>query len=126
MAWSKLGCVAYITRDSDGVAVRNILCDPDNGKWVLSSEFSVPQSHLVAEGQQLAHISWNHTGSELAVVDVMGRISVFSIVVAMNRWVASRLGVSDQEDDLGAIAGLAWLNPERQVREPRSGPPPLR
>lgn len=63
----------------------------------------------------LEHISWNHVGSELAVIDVFGRISIYSILIAMNRMVPLRSCAQDLEDDLGAIVGIMWLNPDRTV-----------
>lgn len=96
--------------------VRNHICTPDNGRWGLSKEYPIQQVQSLHEGAYLAHLSWNHSGSDLAIVDVMGRISIFSIIVAMNRMITSRSCLADQDDDLNAVAGLFWLNPERSVR----------
>ncbi len=115
MAWSKLGCIAYITHDGQGVDVRNLLCRAGDGKWAMSGDNPVDQVSSVHEQQHLVHLSWNHTGSELAVVDIFGRISIFSILIAMNRFAISRSCVLDQEDDMGAIVGLSWLNIDRPV-----------
>ncbi|KAI9804371.1 MAG: mediator complex subunit [Piccolia ochrophora] len=114
LAWSKIGCVAQITPDGHGVVVRNLVCDPQDGKWSLSQDHPIPPVQPEHEAHQLVHLSWNHTGSELAVMDALGRISVFAIVMAMNRMQLSRSPMSDQEDDLGAIAGMIWLSSDRQ------------
>ena len=116
VAWSKLGCIAYITQGGQGVNIRNLLCRADDGKWTLSGDYPLNQISSVHEQPSLVHLSWNQTGSELAVVDIFGRISVFSILIAMNRFAVSRSCVVDQEDDLGAIVGLFWLNIDRPVR----------
>lgn len=115
MAWSKLGCIAYITYGGQGVSIRNLLCRPEDGKWTLSGDYPLNQFSSVHEQQTLVHLSWNQTGSELAVVDICGRISIFSILIAMNRFAVSRSCVLDQEDDMGAIVGLSWLNLDRPV-----------
>lgn len=115
VAWSKLGCIAYITQDGQGVNVRNVLCRAEDGKWTMSGDYPVDRISSVHEPQQLVHLSWNHTGSELVVVDVFGRISILSILIAMNRFAVSRSCILDQEDDMGAVVGLSWLNIDRPV-----------
>lgn len=115
MAWSKLGCIAYITQGGQAVNIRNLLCSAEDGKWTLSGDCPLNPSSAVLEQLNLVHLSWNQTGSELAVVDMFGRISIFSILIAMNRFATSRSCVLDQEDDLGAIVGLSWLNIDRPV-----------
>jgi hypothetical protein len=75
------------------------------------------QVRSIHEGQQLCHLSWNPSGSacELVVVDVLGRISILNIGSAINKLVVTRVPTRDQEDDLNAIAGMVWLNVDRQV-----------
>ncbi|KAH0564742.1 hypothetical protein GP486_001870 [Trichoglossum hirsutum] len=113
VAWSNLGCIAYVKRDGNGVIIRNLLCRPDDGRWTLGGEFPVSQAVPNDEGQQIVHLSWNPAGSELAMVDTLGRLSIFTIYVAVNRLSLCRSGVVDQEDDLGVIVGMSWLNMER-------------
>ncbi|KAI9885287.1 MAG: hypothetical protein M1823_002914 [Watsoniomyces obsoletus] len=115
VAWSKLGCLAIISPDGRKVNVRNLQCSPDDGKWRLNRERLAFQANSAHEGHQLCHLAWNHSGAELAVVDVLGRIRIFQIVVAVNRLLASRPhdNLHHQEDDLGAVVGIVWLNTER-------------
>ncbi len=117
VAWSRLGCLAVISPDGRKVYVRNLQCNPDDGRWTLSRENLVFQANAAHERNELCHLSWNHSGAEVAVVDVLGRILVFQIVIAVNRLLASRPHdhLHHQEDDLGAVVGMAWLNTERQV-----------
>jgi mediator of RNA polymerase II transcription subunit 16 len=115
VAWSNLGCIAYVKRDGNGVIIRNLLCRPEDGRWTLGGEFPISQAVPNDDGQQIVHLSWNPSGSELAVVDTLGRLSIFTIYIAVNRLSLSRSGVVDQEDDLGAIVGMSWLNIERMV-----------
>jgi mediator of RNA polymerase II transcription subunit 16, fungi type len=118
VAWSNLGCIAYVKRDGNGLVIRNLLCRPEDGKWTLGGEFPVSQVSPNDDGQQIVHLSWNPSGADLAVVDVLGRLSIYTIYIAVNRLSLSRPGVVDQEDDLGAIVGMAWLNMERMVFYP--------
>lgn len=115
LACSKLGHIAYITRDRTAVILRNHICNPEDGKWKLSKEYPIQQIRSLHEGCQLEHLSWNHAGTDLAVTDSMGRISIFNMAVVSNQMSPSRSCLADQEDDLSAIAGLFWLNPERSV-----------
>lgn len=91
------------------------MCRAEDGKWTLSRDYPLNQNSSVHEQPNFVHLSWNQTGSELAVVDIFGRISIFSILIATNRFVMSSSCVLDQEDDLGAIVGLSWLNIDRPV-----------
>ena len=115
VAWSRLGCVAFITGDGRGINVRSVVCGPKDGRWTLSQGYPTPQVSRVHGGLQLCHLSWNHSGTDLAIVDVLGRISVFTFMTALNRLGATRENISDQEDDLGAVVGLIWLNSGRMV-----------
>ncbi len=91
------------------------MCRAEDGKWTLGRDYPLNQISSVHEQPNFVHLSWNQTGSELAVVDLFGRISIYSILIATNRFAISRSCVVDQEDDLGAIVGLSWLNIDRPV-----------
>ncbi len=121
VAWSKLGCIAYITNGGQGVNIRTLLSRTEDGKWGLSGDYPLSHFSSVPGQQNLVHLSWNQTGSDLAVVDVFGRVSIFSILITMNRFAISRSCVMDQEDDMGAIVGLSWLNLDRSVASLRRG-----
>jgi len=116
LAWSKYGCIAYISKDNRNVIIQHLLCDPHNGRSKLSKEYvvdDIPQYH--AEGD-LVHVSWSHSGNDLAVIDRLGRISICSIYQnIMNRMAVVRRCTVDPEDDLGAIVGLTWLHLADQV-----------
>ncbi|KAI9840028.1 MAG: hypothetical protein M1819_000220 [Sarea resinae] len=111
LAWSKMGCIAYTSRDGSRVVLRNLLCRPEDGKWTLSREF--PVASTFQDGLQISHLMWNHNGTDLAVVDVYGRISVYSVYVAINRISVSRHSSAEQMDDLNAVTGMSWLSPDR-------------
>ena len=112
ITWSKLGCIAYVANDGRGVNLRLLLCSPKDGRWKLSEEYLAPVVH---SEHDIVHLSWNHTGNDLAIFDIYGQISVFTIVIALNHLTASRRSIADPEDNLGAIVGYMWLNTERMV-----------
>ena len=116
IAWSRLGCIAYISQDGLQVIVRHLACNPADGKWALTEEYT--QNHIAQlhPGQQLLHLCWNETGSELAVLDASGRISILSIPTALNSLVISRQTVIDPIDDGAQIIGMMWMNSNRAVR----------
>ncbi|KAI9775375.1 MAG: mediator complex subunit [Candelina submexicana] len=101
IAWSRLGCIAYTSRDGLDLTMRNLYCNSEDGKWALSEPYPVTRSAFVHEGHQIVHLLWSTTGSELAVVDLFAPIRLASV---------------DTDDELSAVVGLYWLNHERQVQ----------
>lgn len=95
--------------------IRHLQCRPSDGKWVLSDDTPLPPITEAHGGHPLAHLSWNETGSELAVVDSSGRVSVYSISIALNHIAGLRQAMSDADDDGGQIVGMMWLNTQRSV-----------
>ncbi|PYH92172.1 mediator of RNA polymerase II transcription subunit 16 [Aspergillus ellipticus CBS 707.79] len=114
IAWSKLGCIAYISQDSSRVNVRHLQCRPSDGKWALSEETPLLPITEAHGGHPLAHLSWNEAGSELAVVDLAGRISIYSIPIALNS-VNGLRQPAFEPDDGAQIVGMMWLNTQRSV-----------
>lgn len=115
ITWSRLGCVAYITPDATRVSVRHLQCRPSDGKWVLSEESPLTPVTEAHGGNQLVHLSCNETGSELAVVDCLGRVSIYSISMALNSITGLRQASFDSSDDSNQIVGMMWLNTTRSV-----------
>ena len=70
----------------------------------------------IYRGRELAHLSWNSSGLELLVADIYGRLSIFSSLVSINRVAAAKVWMTDPEDNLNTLVGMAWLNVERVVR----------
>lgn len=66
-------------------------------------------------GHPLVHVCWNETGSELAVVDSSGRMSIYSILIALNTIAGQRQATFDPDDDRSQIVGMMWLNSQRSV-----------
>lgn len=111
-----MGCIASISPDRLRVIVRHLQCRPSDGKWVLGEESSLAPVLEAHNGNQLAHLSWNETGSELAVVDCSGRISIYSISIALNSITGLRQASFDSGDDGNQVVGMMWLNSQRYVR----------
>lgn len=78
---------------------------------------SVTEAH---SGSQLVHLSWNETGSELAVVDCLGRVSIYSLSMALNSITGLRQASFDSIDDSNQIVGMMWLNSSRSVGRDQS------
>ena len=91
------------------------MCNPKDGQWILGEEYNADAVSAVHSENKIVHLSWNHTGNDLAVFDLYGQISVFTIVIALNRLTVLRRCLSDPEDNLGALVGYMWLNTERMV-----------
>ncbi|KAJ5275220.1 Mediator complex subunit Med16 [Penicillium chrysogenum] len=115
IVWSRMGCIASISQDGLRVNVRYLQCRPSDGKWVLGEETSLAPVLEAHNGNQLAHISWNETGSELAVVDCSGRISIYSISIALNSITGLRQASFDSGDDGSQVVGMMWLNTYRHI-----------
>ena len=65
---------------------------------------------------QIVHISWSHTGNELAVIDLFGQISIYNVFLAINRLTAMRRCALDPEDNMSAVIGMMWVYSDRWVR----------
>lgn len=115
IAWSRLGCIASISPDGLRVIVRYLQCRPSDGKWVLGEESPLAPVFDTHNGNQLTHLSWNETGSDLAVVDCSGRISIYSISIALNSITGLRQASFDAGDDGNQVVGMIWLNSQRYV-----------
>lgn len=95
--------------------LRQLVCSPKDGQWKLSEEYNAEAVSVVHSEHKIVHLSWNHTGNDLAVFDIYGQISVFTILIALNRLTVIRRCLTDPEDNLGAVVGYMWLNTERMV-----------
>lgn len=115
VAWSRLGGIAYIASDGVRVCVRNLQARSADGKWVLGDEFPIDPVTEAHNGNLLLHVSWNEAGSELAVVDCLGRVSIYQVFMALNNITGLRQATYDSSDDSNQIVGLMWLSPGRQV-----------
>lgn len=109
IAWSKAGTIASITEDGLFVEFRFLRSDPDDGSWQLSEP---TRCDLISGSEQnpLVHLSWSATSNpELAVIDAVGRVVLFTFSIALNRPYFFRKWDSDPLDDLNAVVGCYWL-----------------
>ena len=95
--------------------IQHLACSPQDGQWGLSAPSTADTVSTMHSEHQLVHLCWNHSGAELAITDVFGRISVFVIQSALNRIVATRRCKEDPEDSLCGVVGLMWLHTEKSV-----------
>ena len=58
-------------------------------------------------------MTWSSQGADLAVVDVLGRISFYTVYVAINALSLITAIPADHDDDLAALAGFWWLPLDR-------------
>ena len=122
MAWSNLGCFAYVSQDGLRVNIRYLRCHPSDGKWELSEESPLFPIAEVHRGIPLIHILFNETGSELAVVDSSGRLSIYTVTTALNQITVQRPATFDPEGVSNQVVGIMWLNSNRFVS---TSPPSL-
>lgn len=90
--------------------LRNLRCHPDDGTWALSESHPTPNFTSALDGGPLKHLAWSPTGSDLAVIDAAGRITILSVFASLNKPSLSRNCQVDVADDLHAVVGCFWLN----------------
>ncbi|KAJ5047335.1 uncharacterized protein L3040_003162 [Drepanopeziza brunnea f. sp. 'multigermtubi'] len=109
IAWSRWGCIASIAPNGMALELRNLRCDPADGTWALSSPTVTANFSSPLDGR-LKHLSWSPTGSDLAVIDTTGRVTIISIFASLNKASLSRDCRADPADDLHGVIGCYWLN----------------
>ena len=113
IAWSKMGCIAYITADNREVQVANLQRHQSDGSWSLSLKSDYILGEYISrifQGRELANLSWNPSGQDLLVADVHGRLSIFQVRVAINRLAAYKSWPPESDNHLNALVGITWLN----------------
>lgn len=117
LAWSNNGCIAYISHDKRNLILRHLICDHNDGRWVMSKEHLVEDVSATHNDHQLIDLTWSHMGNELAIIDVYGRISIYSAqyMPSINRLALMRRCISDPEDNMSAAIGIMWLHNDRNV-----------
>jgi mediator of RNA polymerase II transcription subunit 16 len=118
IAWSKWGSIASITPDGAVLEFRNLRCSPEDGNWALSEPTKTPPLTSNLDGGPLKHICWSPTGSELAVIDAAGRVTILSIFSSLNKPTLSRHCQGDPADDLHGVVGCYWLNAPYPANRP--------
>ena len=118
IAWGKLGAIASISPSGRGVDVRNLNSSPLTGRWELAKPSPIDHITSTHENQPIVHLCWSHMGSDLAVVDILGRVSIHTVYIAVDRFNCVKpVNIGDAESEVDALVGLWWLNLERHVCE---------
>ena len=112
IAWSRQGCIAVLSTDSMHVFMHCLRFDRVSGLWSIS-EASIINADTFAE--PAVHIQWSPSGVDLSVVDIFGRVSVFTVALAANRMNLARASTLDLAQDTHQVVGLFWLNQDREV-----------
>ncbi|XPS74919.1 Mediator of RNA polymerase II transcription subunit 16 [Ascochyta lentis] len=108
IAWSKNGCVAYITPDGAAVHLKVFSRDVETGKWDLGKDVAldIPQGR---EHYPFVHLSWSHLGNDIAVIDAAGRVLNFSCAMALDRMQYIKAELAHPEAEADGVVGLHWL-----------------
>ena len=110
LAWSNTGSIAQIREDGEKIGLRTMYRDQKAGLWKLSDESKHPITASL--GRNFAHIQCNGIGTDLAAVDDLGGVHLYSIAGANGRMQKAHEEASASDDhhhSLGAVVGLHWL-----------------
>jgi mediator of RNA polymerase II transcription subunit 16 len=82
--------------------------DPTTGKWDLGKDtlLDVPDRPTYFP---YVHLSWSHLGNDLAVVDAVGHVMIFSSAMALDRMLFMRSDSPQPETEMDAVVGMQWL-----------------
>lgn len=110
LAWSNTGSIACISMDGSKIAFRALIRDKKTAMWTMSDESKHPVH--APEGRKFVHIAFSGIGIELAAVDSVGTVHVYSLQSPLSRMVAAYDGVSREagtKTEADVVVGLHWL-----------------
>ena len=112
--------IAHVVADGHGVALQHLVCDSHSGQWRLSKQYRVDDAAAhIQTNTEIVYLSWENSRDltvsrdNLAVIDACGRISIYGLLVVVNRLKIVRAFAVDPEDDLNSIVGMIWLRNDR-------------
>lgn len=112
LSWSRQGHIASVSSDGTSIDLHCLVFDSRRRTWSLGAK----RNQHVGLGN-LASLAWSPMATDLAVVDVQGRISILRpIGTAANRLSEVRAGTLDEVHELSQSIGLAWLSQDRAER----------
>lgn len=108
LSWSKNGCIARISADGYTIKLTPFARDAETGKWDLQKDvdLKVPQGR---DEFPFVHLSWSHLGNDLAVMDAVGRVMIFSCNMCLDRMTHIRTEVAQPEAEVDGVVGMHWL-----------------
>lgn len=96
--------------------LRHLMCDTRDAQWKMSQEYYIDGVTTVHNEHQIVHLCWSHSGTELAIVDAFGHLSIYNVLLAINRLNVLRRFASDPDDNLSSVVSLMWVYSDRKVR----------
>lgn len=109
IAWSRGGHIARIAEDGASVELHCLIFDPKSCSWALG----LKHTEQLGLGE-LNSLAWSPAGSDLAVADIKGRLSILRPQnMALNRYLQVRSGLNDEPDELSQVIGMYWLPQDR-------------
>lgn len=104
IAWSRLGCIAYISSHGKAVQLQAFPFD----KTIGSKTLTLGNSH--ASNDELVHVCWDMLGTCLAVVDTSGRISIHrSNLLSINNLNLVGRHTPNKADVCNRVIGMQWI-----------------
>lgn len=108
IAWSKSGSIASVASDGYTLEIRHLRSHPEDGTWGLSRS-NVSNFNSSQDGGPIRHLVWSPTGSELAVIDSVGRVTILAMFASLNKLNIVKSCHIDSVDDLQTVVGSYWL-----------------
>ncbi|KAI9686670.1 MAG: mediator complex subunit [Bogoriella megaspora] len=108
IAWSNSGAVASILPGGRRVVLRVFQRNVRRRSWDFGEELPL-SINPTPEAPRIVHLSWNMSGSILALMDACGRVGIFSSSGAIGKLQQVRNHEQDDEDDSSKIVSCYWL-----------------
>ncbi|KAK5159798.1 Mediator of RNA polymerase II transcription subunit 16 [Recurvomyces mirabilis] len=110
LAWSNSGNIAHISKHGRHVDLHCVLRDPRSGDWKLSPA----SKHIITapEGVKFVHLAFNRAGNELAVVDSVNGLHMYSAGSMLGHMLPAPTDASINDPSrtsLDAAVGVYWL-----------------
>lgn len=112
LAWSNTGSIARIPTDGSHITFRAMVKDKKTAMWKISTESKHPIP--APEGRKFVHIAFSGIGIEMAAVDNVGAVHIFSLQGPLSRMVApggfDAVALShNSKTEADSVVGLHWL-----------------
>ena len=108
--WSSTGSFAQIKEDGRKIVFRVLMRNPQTGEWPLTPESKHPI--IAGDGATWEHIQFSNLGTDLAAVDSLGRVFVYTLIGPLGRMPLAPRNIHTSDtpsSDSDAVVGLHWL-----------------